>query len=139
MSKIAKKWDVIYGCSLIRISGNKQIVVMILKDDYVETYSRNCPANKKFPFIVNRKFQSLIFQLIWYSTTISFEGKEALAESFYNVKYGLSIITSESSSENLINECFCFFKTKSEFKCQKELKKQSVCFHYWDCLTNFLT
>ena len=44
---------------------------------------------------------------------------ETIAESFYYVKYGLSIIMSKSWSNNLT--CvFIVFKTKRELKCQNE-------------------
>ena len=46
-----------------------------------------------------------------------------LAESFYNVKYGSSIITSESLWENLSKEnkhwCFCCLKDKTRIKMPK--------------------
>ena len=46
------------------------------------------------------------------------------AESFYNVKFGLSITTSKVSKKNLSNEntgVFVVFKTKRKLKCQNEL------------------
>ena len=46
-----------------------------------------------------------------------FKSKVIIAESFYNVKYGSSIITSESLSENLSIEnkhwCFCCLQDKT--------------------------
>ena len=36
------------------------------------------------------------------------------------------------------NTCgFVVFKTKREIKCKNEVETQSVCFQYWDYLTNF--
>ena len=58
---------------------------------------------------------------------------EPLAESFFNVKYRSSIITSvcQKISVTKINTgVFVVFKTKHELKCQNELETQSVCFYY---------
>ena len=70
-----------------------------------------------------------------------------LAESFYNVKYGSSIITSKSSSENLSNHnkhlCFCCLQDKTWIKMPKWTIFRNiitnVCLHYWDFQMNFLT
>ena len=42
-----------------------------------------------------------------------------LAESFYNIKYGSSIITSKLSQK--MSGVFVVFKTKRELKCQNKL------------------
>ena len=68
-----------------------------------------------------------------------------LAESFYYVKYGLSIITSKIPSKILSNEnkktgvsrkivCFGILIHVLSWRQQKH---QCLCFHYWDFLTNF--
>ena len=66
-----------------------------------------------------------------------------LAEVLYNVKNGSPFITSKSSSKILSNSSvFVDFQTKCERKCQFSRKFgriESVCFHNWDSLTNFLT
>ena len=66
-----------------------------------------------------------------------------LAESFYNVNYGSSIITSKVSQKISVNTgVSVVFKTKRELKCQNKLffwKHQFFCFHYWEVLTRFLT
>ena len=48
---------------------------------------------------------------------------DPIAESFYNVNYGSSIITSKSLSKNISNQLLFFFvfKKKCELKCQNEL------------------
>ena len=75
----------------------------------------------------------------------------ALVESFFNVKYGSSIITSKVSQKISAMKTPVFvsvvFKTNRELKCQNELflkyhfsGNTSVflfCFYYCDYLTNF--
>ena len=66
-----------------------------------------------------------------------------IAEVLYNVKNGSPFITSKSSSKILSNSSvFVDFQTKCEIKCQFSRKSgriESVCFHNWESLTNFLT
>ena len=73
-------------------------------------------------------------------------------ESFYNVNYGSSVITSKRSSKNIslikTNTCddtyyknSSFWNFNSRFILNTDLednKNTSVCFDYWDFLTNFL-
>ena len=70
---------------------------------------------------------------------------KSIAESFYYVKYGLSIITSKIPSKILSNEnkktgvsrkivCFGILIHVLSWRQQKH---QCLCFHYWDFLTNF--
>ena len=82
------------------------------------------------------------FRSMLWKIAFCISNKNNIAESFYNVKNGSSIITSKSLSKNLSNEntgVFVVFKTKCELKCQFSGNTVCVCFHYWDSLTNFLT
>ena len=72
-----------------------------------------------------------------------------IAESFYKVKYGSSIITSKILSKNPSNQnkhlCFCCLQDKTWIEMPKWtifvlsfLWKHRVLFlHYWDYLTNY--
>ena len=78
-----------------------------------------------------------------------FSTLNTIAESFYYVNYGLSIITSKKLSNNLSNQnkhlCFCCLQDKMWIKMPKWTifvisflwKCRMFCFDYWDYLTNF--
>ena len=57
------------------------------------------------------------------SHLLSTQDRETLAESFYNVKYGSSIIMSKVSlsNENINTGVSVVFKTKRELKCPNRL------------------
>ena len=88
------------------------------------------------------------FRSMLWKIAFCISNKNNIAESFYDVKNGSSIITSKSSSKNLsINEnkhwCFCCLQDKMWIKMPKmnyffNIIK-SVCFDSWDFLMNFLT
>ena len=68
-----------------------------------------------------------------------------IAESFYNVKYGSSVIMSKNPSKILSNEnmktgvsrTIVFFGILIHVLPWGHQKHQCFCFHYWDLLTNF--
>ena len=67
---------------------------------------------------------------LWFSRY-----RKSLAQYFYNFENGSSTITSKSLSKNLSNSRELAFW----FTFRLEDKNTSVCFHYWDSLTAFLT
>ena len=108
---------------------------------YVHQYQEKI-YNSWFNFFTKEAFLALITKLVIYqgilttkplklkknyvcllSLTNSLYGN-TIAESFYNVNYGSSIIMSKSLSKNLSNQnafVFVVFKTKRELKRQNEL------------------
>ena len=112
-----------------------RVKLKVIKFDYlVEIFLNESQFINHKPFhVVRMIFSDVILGWYWL----------ILEEVLYNVKNWSPFITSKSSSKILSNSSvFVDFQTKCEIKCQffrKSGRIESVCFHNWESLTNFLT